>query len=36
MSSTQTYFRIDVRPVSVSISTAHRCVPCGNEKFTGS
>ena len=35
-SSTQTYFRIVVRAVSVSTSTAHRCVPCGNEKLTGS
>ena len=29
MSSTQTYLRILVNPVSVSISTAHRWVPCG-------
>ncbi len=36
MSSTQTYLRIVVAPVSVSTSMAHRWVPCGNEKFTGS
>ncbi len=35
-SSTHTYLRIWTRPVSVSTSTAHRCVPCGNEKFSGS
>jgi hypothetical protein len=36
MSSTQTYERIATRPVSVSTSVAHRCVPCGKEKFSGS
>ncbi len=35
-SSTQTYLRIFVIPVSVSTSTAHRCVPCGKEKVSGS
>src|SRR5579859_43419 len=35
-SSTATYERIDTRPVSVSTSTAHRWVPCGNEKLAGS
>ncbi len=29
MSSTHTYERMVVRPVSVSTSTAHRWVPCG-------
>ena len=36
MSSTQTYLRIVVAPVSVSTSIAHRCVPCGKEKLSGS
>ncbi len=36
MSSTHTYLRIFTRPVSVSTSIAHRCVPCGKEKFSGS
>jgi hypothetical protein len=27
---------IETNPVSVSTSTAERCVPCGNEKFSGS
>ena len=36
MSSTETYERIEVLPVSVSTSTAHRCVPCGKEKLIGS
>ena len=36
MSSTQTYLRIFVSPVSVSTSIAHRWVPCGKEKLTGS
>ena len=36
MSSTQTYLRIVGRPVSVSTSIAHRWVPCGKEKLTGS
>ena len=36
MSSTATYLRIFTNPVSVSISVAHRWVPCGKEKFPGS
>ena len=28
--------RIVTAPVSVSTSVAHRCVPCGKEKFSGS
>ena len=36
MSSTQAYLRIFTPPVSVSTSIAHRWVPCGKEKFTGS
>ncbi len=36
MSSTQTYLRIFVSPVSVSTSIAHRWVPCGKLKLTGS
>ena len=28
--------RIETRPVSVSTSIAHRCVPCGKEKLSGS
>ena len=36
MSSTQTYLRIFSPPVSVSTSIAHRWVPCGKLKFTGS
>src|SRR5262245_57540456 len=35
-SSTQTYLRSLTRPVSVSTSAAHRCVPCGNENVAGS
>jgi hypothetical protein len=35
-SSTQAYLRIFTIPVSVSTSVAHRCVPCGKEKFSGS
>ena len=35
-SSTQTYLRSLTNPVSVSISTQARCVPCGKEKFSGS
>ena len=35
-SSTATYLRIDTCPVSVSTSTAHRCVPCGKLKVSGS
>ena len=36
MSSTATYLRIVTAPVSVSTSTAHRCVPCGKLKLSGS
>ena len=36
MSSQQTYFRIFTAPVSVSTSIAHRWVPCGKLKSTGS
>ena len=36
MSSQQTYLRIFTAPVSVSTSIAHRWVPCGKLKFTGS
>ena len=35
-SSTQAYLRIFDHPVSVSISIAQMCVPCGKEKFSGS
>ena len=36
MSSTETYLRIVTWPVSVSTSMAHRCVPWGKEKLSGS
>ena len=36
MSSTHTYERIVTKPVSVSTSVAHRWVPCGKEKLSGS
>ena len=36
MSSQATYLRIFTAPVSVSTSIAHRWVPCGKEKLTGS
>ena len=36
MSSTHTYERILTKPVSVSTSVAHRWVPCGKEKLSGS
>ncbi len=36
MSSQQTYLRISTPPVSVSTSIAHRWVPCGKLKLSGS